>query len=197
MSGLYALKVNGKNLFFAATDLGLLKSEDMAEHWMLMPIPNATAAVTALYFGPGAAPAMIARTAAGLFLSKDCGEHWDAVQFPRPAGEINDLAMPPVEGAPTMVATRSGLFSSTNGEKWTPIAGGLPSSTVNSVIYGTEGMAFAVEYGRLFQSKDNGASWAEIHSALPLTRIRQLWKADATAARIYALTGDLGVLYRD
>lgn len=196
VSGLYSLKLNGKQVLFAATDLGLLKSEDLAEHWTLSAIPNTTA-VTALYIGPGASPALIARSAVGLFVSKNSGENWTAMQFPRPATEVNDVAIPAMDGAPMLIATRSGLLASPDGEKWSSVTGGLPSSTVNSVIYGANKLAFAVEYGRLYQSKDNGSSWEEIRSALPLTRIRQLWKADPAAARIYALTGDLGVLYRD
>ena len=196
VSALYGVKSNGKSLLFAATDLGLLKSQDTGAHWTLASIPNTTA-VTGLYVGPGASPILIAQTAAGLFVSKDSGEQWAAMPFPRSAAEINDIAMPAGEGVPMMAATRNGLYLSSDGEKWTHSAGGLPSSTVNSVIYGAGNRAFAVEYGRLYHSEDKGSSWTEIESALPLTRIRQLWKPDPAATRIYGLTGDLGIIYRD
>ena len=196
VSALYTIPADGKPVIFAATDLGLLKSEDLAEHWTLASIPNATA-VSDLYIGPGVKPVLIARSAIGLFTSPDCGEHWTAMPFPRPATEINDIAMPAEEGAPTMIATRNGLYLSAADGKWTPASEGLPASTVNSVIHGVGNLAFAVEYGRLYQSQDNGSSWKEVQSALPLTRIRQLWKPDPAATRIYGLTGDLGVIYRD
>ena len=51
VSGLYSIKAGGKNVFLAATDLGLLRSDDMAEHWTLAAIPGASA-VTALFFAP-------------------------------------------------------------------------------------------------------------------------------------------------
>lgn len=196
VNGLYAIKVAGKNIFLAATDLGLLKSEDLGERWTLSAIPGVTV-VRSVFLGPGATPELVVKADAGLFSSKDCGEHWTEFKFPRPASEVNDIAMPPQEGMPVMVATRNGLFVSADGEKWSSPATGLPASTVNSVIYGAENMAFAIQYGRLFISKDNGSSWKDTQSALPLTRIRQLWKPDTTATRIYGLTGDLGIIYRD
>lgn len=197
VNGLYALKIAGKHVLFAATDLGLLKSDDLGNLWSLSPIPSANA-VSALHIGPGETPVLIAHSATGLYVSKNLGESWTAMSFPKPASEVNDIALPALDGAPLLAATRTGLYASPDGgEKWSAVSSGLPPSTVNSVIYGADKLAFAVQYGRLYQSRDNGSTWDEIHSALPLTRIRQLWKADAAAARIYALTGDLGVLYRD
>jgi photosystem II stability/assembly factor-like uncharacterized protein len=75
ISGLYPVKADGKYVFFAATDLGLLKSVDMAEHWTLAEIPG-SAAVTALYGSSANSGALIARAANGLYLSKDAGSHW-------------------------------------------------------------------------------------------------------------------------
>jgi hypothetical protein len=75
---------------------------------------------------------------------------------------------------------------------------GLPVSTVNSVLFGdTPDTVYAVEYGRLYQSNDRAASWSELPSALPLTRIRQLWKPTASSSRIFGLTGELGIVYRN
>jgi hypothetical protein len=74
----------------------------------------------------------------------------------------------------------------------------MPTSTVSAVIFGpSEQTAFAVEYGRLYKTENAGLSWSEVPSSLPVTRIRQLWKCDLASTRIYALTGNLGVIYRN
>lgn len=197
VNGLYAFKAGGKDVFLAATDLGLLRSEDMAEHWTLTEIPGASA-VTALFFGPNGS-SIIARVATGLFISKDFAEHWTPLSFPLPSSDINEIAISADESSSMLVATRLGLYGSTDGgAKWSVVSGGLPVSTVASVIFGgADKGAYAVQYGHLYQSKDAGASWSEIVTALPPTRIRQLWKADAASSRIYGLTSDLGIIYRD
>ena len=198
VSGLYVVKADGKNVFFAATDLGLLKSVDMAEHWTLAEIPGSTA-VTTLYGGLTNSGALIARAANGLYVSKDAGSHWNQLSFPLPPSDVNDIALGAGADSPLLVATRVGLYySSDGGEKWSKNPNGLPASTVSSVTYsGPDKMAFAVEYGRLYQSKDAGASWIEVPTGLPLARIRQLWKADLVSSRLFGLTNDLGVIYRD
>ncbi len=197
VSGLYSVKSGAKDIFFAATDLGLLRSDDMAEHWTLAGIPGASA-VTALFFGPDRSP-IVAKAATGLFVSKDDGDHWAELPFPLPASDINDVAMTTGEGAPMLVATRVGLYRlSGDSSKWSVVSEGLPASTVASVIFGgADKTAYAVQYGQLYVSKDEGASWSAIVTALPPTRIRQLWKADASSSRIFGLTSDLGIIYRD
>ncbi len=199
VSGLYSTKVDAKTVLFAATDLGLLRSEDVAEHWTLAEIPGSTA-VTALYFGHGpSASFVIARTANGLYQSKDAGEHWTQLPFSLPSSDVNHVAIGGDDDSFLLVATRVGLYySQDGGGKWFKNPNGLPASTVTSVICnGLDKTAFAVEYGRLYQSKDAGASWTEVGTTLPLARIRQLWKADMSSSRIFGLTNDLGVIYRD
>ena len=197
VSGLYSIKSGAKNIFFAATDLGLLRSDDMAQQWTLAEIPGSSA-ITGLYLKPDAS-AIIARAANGLFISKDGGDYWSPMSFPLPSADINDIALSADESAPVLVATRVGLYSSNaEGDKWTVVSNGLPASTVGTVLYaGADKTAYVVEYGRLYQSKDAGVTWAEIVSALPPMRIRQLWKADTASNRIYGLTSDLGIIYRD
>ncbi len=198
VSGLYSIRAGGKNVFLAATDLGLLKSTDIAEHWTLAEVPG-SAAVTALYGGFTDSGTLIARAANGLYLSKDAGDHWTPVPFPLPPSDVNDIALGTDSSLPLLVATRLGLYySNDGGEKWFKNPTGLPASTVSSVTYvGPDKTVFAVEYGRLYQSKDSGASWTEISTGLPLARIRQLWKTEIASTRLFGLTNDLGVIYRD
>ncbi|MGA8027343.1 MAG: hypothetical protein WB992_09355, partial [Bryobacteraceae bacterium] len=198
ISALYFSKSGTKNVFFAATDLGLLSSLDSGVSWSLANIPGSLA-VGALYSAPNADGHLIARTSAGIFISKDFGDHWAELPFPLPPSDVNDIAIPADGSCLLLVATRVGLYSSPDwGAKWYANAGGMPASTVTSVIYSApEQSAFAVEYGRLYQMKNGAESWSEVPTGLPSLRIRQLWIPDITSNRIYGITSDLGILFRN
>jgi photosystem II stability/assembly factor-like uncharacterized protein len=196
-SGLYTIKRGVKDVLFAATDLGLLISGDAGERWTQSDIPMSMA-VTGLYAAPNGDGRLVARASAGLFESKDFGDHWAPLSFPLPSGEVNAVALPAAADLPILVATRVGLYSSPDGgAKWFANLGGIPASTVTSVLYGAEKTAYAVEYGRLYETKDAGASWTIAPSTLPVTRIRQLWMPDLSSNRLYGITSDLGVLFRN
>lgn len=197
VSGFYVIGSGPKSVIFAATDLGLLRSTDLGEHWMLADIKGSSA-VTALYLGSGTSPALIARAANGLFLSKDGGEHWESLEFPLPSSDVNDIAISDGDDPTFVVATRVGLYSSQPGGKWISKPAGLPVSTVSAVLFGESAdTVYAVEYGRLYQSKDRAASWTDLPTTLSVTRIRQLWKPTPSSSRIFGLAGELGIVYRN
>jgi photosystem II stability/assembly factor-like uncharacterized protein len=198
ISSLFALKYGPKELIFATTDLGLLKSDDAGEHWTSADIPGASA-INSLFASPVPGGLLIVRGAAGLFASTDGGEHWSAMSFPISAADINEIAIPAEKTTPLLAATRVGLYSSSDGgNTWSSVTGGLPASTVSSVVYSSNtGTAYAVEYGRLFASKDSGASWSAVPSAFSSLSIRQLWIPDQSSARLYGITTDLGILFRN
>lgn len=199
VSGLYSNKKGTNLVFFAATDLGLLRSEDAAEHWTLLEVPKSTA-VTALYSSAKAEGMLIAKAASGLYLSKDLGDHWTELPFPLPTADVNDVAVPSNPENPVLVATRVGLYASADeGTKWSTKMSGLPATnTVNTVVYVRDsGAAYAVQYGHLYGTKDGGASWSEVSTSLPSLRIRQLWNAGLSSERLYAITTDLGIIFRN
>ena len=198
ISALYVSKRGTKDLIYAATDLGLLKTEDMGEQWTLDVMPG-SAAVTALYLRRNFDGSMIARASAGLYLTKDYGDHWTPISFPLPASDVNDVAIPLGSDCPLLVATRTGLYSSSDdGATWSANQGGIPASTVTSVLYkGDTSTGYAIEYGRLFQTSNAGKSWKEVPTALRSTRIRQLWTPDANSDRLYGITSDLGIIFRN
>ena len=198
ISALYGIKMSGQDVLFAATDLGLLKSTDAGERWTLAGI-SGSPAVTALYFAPDFTGDLIARAADGLFVSKDCGEHWESMAFPLKVSDIKEIAVAGGESTALLAATRLGLYSSPDkGVTWVNDSRGMPASTVSSVLFtGAPGSAFAIEYGRLFQSADAGKSWKEVPSMLPSLHIRQLWLPDPSSGRLYGITGEVGILFRD
>ncbi len=198
ISALYSMKKGEQDLVLAATDLGLLISSDAGERWATAAIPGSPA-VSAIYSAADSSGYLIARAAGGLFVSKDYGEHWADFRFPLPSSDVNEIAVPGSQSACLLAATRLGLYSSPDGgEKWYANLGGIPASTVTSVIFtGSEGVAYAVEYGRLYQTTNAGAAWKEVPSTVPSLRIRQLWMPDLASGRLYGITSDLGILFRD
>ncbi len=198
ISALYSFKSGAQDVVFAATDLGLLKSTDAGERWTMTAIPGSPA-VSSVYFASDASGQMIARAAGGLFVSKDCGDHWENLPFPLPASDVNQIAIPGGKSTILLAATRLGLYSSPDGgATWYANLGGIPASTVSSVLFTTEDrVAYAIEYGRLYRTTDSGAAWKEVPTAIPSLRIRQLWQPDVESGRLYGITGDLGILFRD
>jgi photosystem II stability/assembly factor-like uncharacterized protein len=198
ITALYSMRTASKELLLAATDLGLLKSADAGEHWTLADIPGSMA-VTGVYSTPNFDSYIIARTPGALYISKDQGDHWEQVHIPLPISDINDIAVSANQNHPLLVATRVGLYSSPDyGSTWYANPAGLPPSTVASVIYaGPERTAYAVEYGQLYQSNDAGTSWELAPSALPSMRIRQLWLAHNNSNRVFGITSDMGILFRN
>src|SRR5579884_618133 len=195
-NGLYSTKNNAKEVILAATDLGLLKSEDLGEQWTLAAIPAATT-FTALYLSPNSDGNFMARTSAGLFLTKDYGEHWSPVAFPLAPADVYDIAMPADATCPIFAATRLGLYSSTDdGATWMANVGGIPASTVSTVLYKSAMNAYAVEYGQLYETSDAGKSWKAVPTSLKSTRIRRLWMPDSKSDRLYGITADLGIIFR-
>ncbi len=195
--GLYTVKNATKDLLFAATNLGLLKSADAGERWTMAEVAGSSA-VSGLYITANFDGRMIARADVGLFLSKDYGDHWVSLNAPTNSDDVKDVALATDQSAPILVATRLGLFSSSDeGNKWLANPGGMPASTVNSVVYGSGTLAYAVQYGKLWESKDAGNSWSPLYSALPATRIRRLWIPDLATNRLFGVTSDLGVLFRN
>jgi photosystem II stability/assembly factor-like uncharacterized protein len=196
--GLYTIKSGTKDVTFAATDLGLLMSADNGERWKMAELSGAVA-VSGLFIAPNSDGRLFARASNGLYFSNDFGDHWAKYNFPLAAADINDIAIPVSHESPLLVATRVGLYTTVdNGQSWYANIGGMPASTVSSVLYaGLNKTAYAVEYGRLYQTDDAGTTWNLVPSDLPTTRIRQLWMPDYTSNRLYGITTDLGILFRN
>jgi photosystem II stability/assembly factor-like uncharacterized protein len=197
---LYSFKDGANELVFAATDIGLFKSMDAGAKWTQADMPGSVG-VSALFGTAKLDGRLIARASSGLFESKDFGAHWTPFAFPLPASDVNAIAIPDDSASPLLVATRVGMYSSTDGgAQWFANLGGIPASTVSSVVYGNNSVAYAVEYGRLYQSSNTSSasviSWNTVPSSLPTTRIRQLWVPDSSG-RLYGITSDLGILFRN
>jgi len=195
--GLYTVRSGTKNVIYAATDIGLFSSTDLGERWTAASLPGSLA-VTGLFVAPNSDGRLFARATNAVFFSSDYGLHWTKYNLPLPATDINDIAIPVTQNAPLLVATRIGLYTTAdNGATWYASTA-MPASTVSSVLYANQpDTAYAVEYGHLYQTADAGRTWNLVPSGLPTTRIRQLWMPDYTTNRLYGITTDLGILFRN
>jgi photosystem II stability/assembly factor-like uncharacterized protein len=198
ISGLYSIPGPQNELVFAATDLGLLKSDDLGEHWLLADLPASIAAI-ALYAPQPSAGRLLVKASGGLYISNDFGDHWTQLTFPLPTGDINDVAVGPGDTGTLFVATRVGLYTSTDaGATWSDKNSGLPASTVTTVAYSAaRHAAFAVEYGNLYERADDAGSWSLLPTSLPALKIRQLCMFDNFSQRLYAIAANVGILFRD
>ena len=98
-----------------------------------------------------------------------------------------------------LAATDHGLYHSPDlGQTWYPVTSGLSASTVKSVIYTPQDfVAYAVLYGQLYRSKDGGATWNAVPSSFRSLSIRQLWQPAELPDRLFAVTNDIGILFRN
>ena len=183
-------------------DLGLLISGDAGERWTQSDIPMSMA-VTALYAAPNNDGRLVARASAGLFESKDFGDHWTPLSFPLPSGEVNAIALPANPDLPIFVATRVGLYSSPDGgAKWFANLGGIPASTVTSVLFAAKkrpmpwNMAGYMRQRMLelpgpwrrarFQSRVSGNSGCQTSRATGFTASLAIWASSSEIRSISA-----------
>jgi photosystem II stability/assembly factor-like uncharacterized protein len=97
-----------------------------------------------------------------------------------------------------LAATVHGLYTSKDlGRTWYPVTS-LSASTVKSVIYSARDLvAYAVLYGQLYRSEDGGATWSAVPSSFHSLSIRQLWQPAQLPDRLFAVTNDIGIIFRN
>jgi photosystem II stability/assembly factor-like uncharacterized protein len=195
---LTAISSGTQAILLAATNHGLLRSSDKGVTWTVAQSGYADN-FDDIYTSPISDGRLVARSPVGIYFSNDFGENWNRIPFPFPPAELTDFAVPPVGTSfPMLAATEHGLYRSPDlGQTWYPVRSGLPASTVKSVIYSPqEFIAYAVLYGQLYQSTDGGASWNVVPSSFHSLSIRQLWQPAELPDRLFAVTNDIGILFR-
>ena len=177
-----------------------MRSADKGTKWTLAQT-GSEGPFQGIFLSPANEGRVVAKGIAGLYLSRDFGETWKSIALPLTPSKINDFAVPPFQSsAPFLAATSQGLYASKNGGlSWTLSSSGIPISTVESVIYSsTQSLtAYAVEFGQLYQSKDSGTTWSAVPSSFTSLRIRQLWQPAQLPDRLFAVTNDIGILFRN
>lgn len=200
---------------FAATSLGVYRSQDGGDRWTLLDIaPEADMqlAVTAVAVSPAFAQdrTVFAAVKGGILRSSDGGENWFAAKFPAPPPLFSDLAISPDfarDGLLLAGAMEDGVFSSTDrGVTWQPwnfglLDLGLLCLAASPDLQQDETIFAGVETG-LYRSGNGGRAWRE--TGLPSDCAPILCLAFVTdspgdeAPRLYAGTEQNGLfLSRD
>jgi photosystem II stability/assembly factor-like uncharacterized protein len=196
---LLSISSGTQTVLLASTNRGLLRSIDKGTHWVVANTGFADNFFD-IYTSPISDGRLVAKSTVGVYLSNDFGENWNSIPFPFRSSELTSFAVPPVgTSLPMLAATIHGLYTSKDlGKTWYPVTSGLSASTVKSVIYSAQGsVAYAVLYGQLYQSKDGGATWSAVPSSYHSLSIRQLWQPAESPDRLFAVTNDIGILFRN
>ena len=148
--------------WFAATDHGLLVSENRGQSWQLMPVgPLANLPVASVRVSADS-KSLWAVSLRGLVFSSDAGQTWAWRDLPLAAGGAQRLDIAPGENpAGTFVATaHNGLFISRDaGVTWQQAAFGLPQAPIEDLAIAGNIFVASPTTGGLYLSSDSGRTW--------------------------------------
>jgi photosystem II stability/assembly factor-like uncharacterized protein len=152
----------GATRWYAATEHGLLVSENRGRNWSLLPLgPLATLPVSSVRVSRDGKSLWVV-SLRGLVFSNDAGRTWNWRDLPLDAGGALrfDIALGDA-GSETFVATAAkGLFiSNDSGATWNQAASGLPQTPIED--FAIVGNTFVVSptTGGLYLSVDSGRTW--------------------------------------
>jgi photosystem II stability/assembly factor-like uncharacterized protein len=164
--------------WFAATDHGLLRSEDRGETWALMPLgPLPTLPVRSVRVSADGESLWIV-SLRGMVFSHDAGKTWSWHDLPESAGAALWLDSAPgigvnansdaKTGQETLVASaENGLYiSRDSGRTWNRVGSGLPQAPIQNLAIAGATFLASMRTGGLYLSRDAGWSWTRVQGAL-------------------------------
>jgi len=167
--------------WFAASDHGLLVSENRGRSWQLLPLGPLSNLPVASVRVSRDSQSLWAVSLRGLVFSSDAGRHWAWRDLPLEAGGALRLDVAPGEAeGGTFVATgRNGLFISRDaGVTWQQAAFGLPQAPIEDLAIVGNVFVASPTTGGLYLSHDSGRTWGR----LPGTIAEGFFSAVATQA---------------
>jgi photosystem II stability/assembly factor-like uncharacterized protein len=158
-----------REVWFAATERGLLASTDHGATWAIFPVgPMTTLPVRTLRVSPDGGRIWVV-SLRGLVFSEDAGKTWSWHDLPLQAGGALRLDVPPdgTDGQTLVASARNGLYISRDGGKrWQQAAYGLPEAPIQALAIAGPVFLASIETGGLFISYDRGSAWARIEGTL-------------------------------
>jgi photosystem II stability/assembly factor-like uncharacterized protein len=143
--------------WFAATAMGLFRSQDEGRSWEGGPVLEEQDFRTVQVRDS----AVLATTSKAAVLSTDGGWTWRALQLPAFVTTVYGGALQP--GSVVWLATRQGALRSTDGGHTWELAAPHLLFDVTAIVYDAEGrrLVAVARAGRLFTSRDEGQSWQQ------------------------------------
>ena len=159
--------------WFAATERGLLASDDRGAHWRALPVGSLANLPMGSVRVSQDAKSVWAVSLRGLVYSADGGRSWMWHDMPLKSGGALHLELAPSlsepEGQTLVVAAGNGLFvSRDSGATWQQPVDGLPQLPIEDMAIYENVFVVALKAGGLFVSLDRGRSWSRMPGAASL-----------------------------
>lgn len=187
---------------YAATDRGLLLSEDLGATWDLLPLGvMPTLPVRSVRASPDGQNLWIV-SLRGLVFSRDAGKTWSWHDLPLSSGGAKWLDSPATaansgfadpDSDPIYAAAENGLYISRDGgASWKRAGSGLPQLPLQDLAVAGDIALASVRGGGLYLSRDAGKNWERVNgefagSSFPVVI------AQAGAANIFAASATDGL----
>ncbi len=181
--------------WFAATEQGLLVSDDHGALWRALPLgPLPSLPVASVRVSHDARSLWVV-SLRGLVFSSDAGVHWTWHDLPLNSGGALRLELAPGarEGETLVAAAHNGLFISRDaGDSWQQAAAGLPGVPVEDFAVVGQVFVASPSVGGLYLSVDAGRTWLRANGPLA-EGVFPVIAADSSATTILAASATDGI----
>jgi photosystem II stability/assembly factor-like uncharacterized protein len=179
--------------WFAASDRGLLVSEDRGATWRVLPIGPLSELPVASVRVSRDGRKLWAVSLRGLVFSSDAGRTWAWHDLPPTAGGALrlDIAGGGSEDDTFMATAENGLFISRDaGATWRQAASGLPQVPIEDLAIAGDVLVASPRTGGLYLSVDSGRSWSRLAGTIAEGSFSAVAAQPGGAAVLAASTSD-------
>jgi photosystem II stability/assembly factor-like uncharacterized protein len=153
-----------RDVWFAATEDGLLASRDAGATWSLFPVGPMTLPVRSVRCTFNGQRLWVA-SLRGMLFSRDAGATWTWHDLPFGSGGAQRIEV--ADEKTLLVLAPTGLYVSRDGgTKWELSASGIPQAQVQDLAVVENVFLASMQTGGLYLSLDRGASWQRIAGLL-------------------------------
>ncbi len=164
----FSLVVNdmafSRDVWFAATDHGLLASRDSGESWTIYHFAPIDLPVNSVRASPDGQDIRVV-SLRGMVFSLDGGQTWSWHDLPFEAGGA--LRLDRAADGTLLASAQKGLYVSRDaGATWQKVASGLPEAGVRDLALTEKVWLASMETGGLYLSRDEARSWTRVSGTL-------------------------------